>query len=207
LASCLAALCTLAILIGSPASAHFDSSGKYTHANNQCNEGSRVDPVNVVFYTWGTFGRAENQIQAHAGWFNAQGSDQYFADHGSCNLFHTQRASGDSDDTRFHVRVRGQHSDPNPSLNWTAMGDAHHEDWVPSCDFFTGGHAVDSNSEDPSGSGFDQGRTELAYLMGFYGHTYYYTWWGNTQNFLQCDGDLAGSDGNTAFIQLHQVNH
>src|SRR6266545_793773 len=33
------------------------------------------------------------------------------------------------------------------------------------------------------------------------------SFWGNTQNMLQCDNEYAGSDGYTVFIWLHQTNH
>jgi len=39
------------------------------------------------------------------------------------------------------------------------------------------------------------------------GHSSYRVWWGNTQSFKQCDGDYAGSDGWTVFIELHRVGH
>jgi hypothetical protein len=140
-----------------------------------------------------------SQIESHAGWTDTLGSNQYFVDHGNCALMHEQRASGTL--TRFHIRVRGQHFDA--TLGWTATGDAHHEDFVVfpiPC-----GHAVDSDG--PSGSGFDRGRDELEQRFASAGHPTYRLWWGNTQSFKQCDGDYAGSDGWTTFIQLHQLNH
>lgn len=155
--------------------------------------------MNVVFTTWGTWGRAESQVEAHAGWTSDSGSPQSFVDHWACFAMHTQRASGSG--SRFHVRVRGQHQDP--SLGWVAAAGAHHEDLV----FFPipCGHAVDSNGS--GGSGFDQGRDELARRLVAAGHVSSRMWWGNTQSFKQCDGDYAASDGWTVFISLHQVNH
>jgi hypothetical protein len=181
------------------AAAHFDASGKYTHADCPGTSSDRIDPVNVVFVSWGTWGRAVSQIESHAGWADTSGSSQAFLDHGGCYSMHDQRASGAG--TRFHVRVRGQH--PDAELGWTATGDAHHEDLVvfpAPC-----GHAVDSDG--PGGSGFDQGRHELGARFAGAGHATYELWWGNTQSFKQCDGDYAGSDGWTLFIELHQVNH
>ena len=87
---------------------------------------NRVDPINVVFTGWGTWGRAESQIESHVGWTATSGTDAVFVDHGLCSAMHAQRASGQG--SRFHVRVRGQHWDP--TLGWTATGDAHHEDFV-----------------------------------------------------------------------------
>jgi hypothetical protein len=183
----------------SPAAAHFDAAGMYTHTSCPATPSTRVDPVNVVFTGWGTWGRTVSQIESHAGWTASSGSAQSFVDHGACYPPHAQRASGEG--SRFHIRLRGQH--PDPALGWTATGDAHHEDVVlfpVPC-----GHAVDSNGA--GGSGFDQGRDEVEQRFAAAGHSSYRVWWGNTQSFKQCDGDYAGSDGWTVFIRLHQVNH
>jgi len=187
------------LLAGSPALAHFDTADRYTHSACPASAANRVDPINVVFWAWGTWGRVESQIVSHAGWTATSGSTQSFADHGACFAMHTQRASGHG--SRFHVRVRGQH--PDGMLGWTAAAAAHHEDNVlfpVPC-----GHAVDSNG--PGGSGFDQGRDELESSFDLAGHSTYRVWWGNTQSFKQCDGDYAASDGWTVFIELHQVGH
>ena len=179
--------------------AHFDGADPYTHAGCPAAFENRVDPVNVVFTGWGTWGRAESQIQSHARWTTTSGSGQSFVDHDACRPMHTQRASGEG--TRFHTRLRGQHQDV--VLGWTSMGDAHHEDLVAfpvPC-----GHAVDSSG--PGGSGFDQGRDELARRFASAGHSSRRVWWGNTQSFKQCDGDYAASDGWAVLIELHQVNH
>jgi hypothetical protein len=198
-ASFLSVLVALGAALAGPASAHFDSSSRYTYRTCPATVESRVDPVNVVFHGWGTWGRAASQIESHAGWTSTSGSSQSFADHGGCYEMHAQRASGEG--TRYHVRVRGQH--PDTSLGWTATGDAHHEDLVVfpvPC-----GHAVDSNG--PEGSGFDQGREELRLRLESAGHPTYRVWWGNTRSFKQCDGDYASSDGWVVFVAVHQVNH
>jgi hypothetical protein len=186
-------------LAGTVAVAHFDRTSPYTHAGCPATPGNRVDPINVVFTGWGTWGRVESQIETHAGWTAGSGSEQSFVDHDVCRPLHTQRANGER--TRFHVRIRGQH--PDAALGWTATGDAHHEDLVlfpVAC-----GHAVDSSG--PEGSGFDQGRDELERRFAGAGHASQRVWWGNSQSFKQCDGDYAASDGWTALIELHQVNH
>ncbi len=190
---------SLVSLLGAPAQAHFDAADRYTHGACPASFANRVDPINVVFTTWGTWGRAESQVETHAGWTVSSGSMQSFVDHAGCASLHTQRASGQG--SRFHVRLRGQHADG--TLGWTAMAAAHHEDLVLlplPC-----GHAVDANG--PAGSGFDQGRDELERRFTSAGHSSHRVWWGNTQSFKQCDGDYAGSDGWTVFIQLHQVSH
>jgi hypothetical protein len=197
-----AALATGVVVLGSGASvgrAHFDTGAPYTHAGCPATFENRVDPINVVFTGWGTWGRAESQIESHAGWTATSGTAHSFVDHDACRPLHSQRASGEG--TRFHVRLRGQH--PDAVLGWTAMGDAHHEDLVAfpvPC-----GHAVDANGAE--GSGFDQGRDELASRFASAGHASHRVWWGNTQSFKQCDGDYAASDGWAVYIELHQVNH
>lgn len=187
------------MLAAAPALGHLDTGDRYTHRSCPASFANRVDPLNVVFHTWGTWGRAASQIESHAGWTATSGSSQWFADHDGCFPMHTQRASGHG--SRFHVRLRGQHRDD--VLGWTTTGDAHHEDFVlwP----FPCGHAVDANGA--QGSGFDQGRDELLRLFAAAGHPVALRWWGNTQTFKQCDGDYAASDGWVAFVELHQVNH
>lgn len=194
------ALAALGVLaFGASALAHFDSSGRYTHRSCPASPATRTDPVNVVFTGWGTWGRVESQVEAHAGWDTISGSSQSFVDHGACYPMHTQRASGLG--SRHHVRARGQH--PDSALGWTSSASVHHEDLVlvpVPC-----GHAVDSNG--PGGSGFDQGRDEVQRLFLAAGHRTSRVWWGNTQSFRQCDGDYAGSDGWTLLVELHQVAH
>ncbi|MGI8479652.1 MAG: hypothetical protein ACR2M2_07320 [Gaiellaceae bacterium] len=186
-------------LAGTPALAHVDTTDRYTHKACPASAVNRVDPINVVFTSWGTWGRAASQVESHAGWTEASGSAQSFTDHGGCAPMHTQRASGQG--SRFHIRLRGQHADA--PLGWTATAAAHHEDLVLlplPC-----GHAVDANGA--GGSGFDQARDELERRFASAGHASSRVWWGNTQSFKQCDGDYAASDGWTVVIDLHQASH
>jgi hypothetical protein len=188
-----------AALFAASAAAHFDATSKYTYAECPAAPENRVDPINVVFTAWGTWGRSVSQIESHTGWADTSGSGQAFVDHGTCYPMHAQRASREG--SRFHIRVRGQHVDT--TLGWTSTGDAHHEDLVlfpVPC-----GHAVDSSG--PNGSGFDQGRDEPEARFASAGHQTRRVWWGNTHSFKQCDGDYAASDGWTLFVELHQVNH
>jgi hypothetical protein len=206
-------LCLLAsapLLVTTSASAHFDrdSSTWYTFDVSNCQgpaDEVLVDPINAIFYNWGTWGRVASQVGSHAHWHDDGGSAQWFRDHGQCYPMHTQRASAGLSHTRFHIRIRGQHEDE--SLRWAAGGDAHFEDivncpgWWPPAN-----HAVRENGG-PYGSGFDIGRDQLVFSMSQGGHNWDYQWRGNTRSFRQCDSQYASSDGYVAWISLHQVNH
>ena len=196
-----ALLAGIVLLLGAaPAAAHFDS-GLYTHGSCAGSVSSRVDPINVVFWDVGTWDRAVNHTDAHTGWGNQVGGSQYFFDHGVCHQQTTQRASGTF--SRYHLRYHPIHHDY--FLGWTTVADAHHEDYVWGCNWPRGGHAVDGNGA--GGSGFDQGRNALVSIMSAGGHPWYWGWWGNTQNFRQCDGDYAGSNGWVGFIKVGHAYH
>jgi hypothetical protein len=186
----------LAAVLATEGQADF-SPGYYTHGSCAGTAESRIDPVNFVFWDWGTWDRAVSQTQTHSGWSDDNGDGQYFFDHGNCSFMTAQRASAGLQSSRFHIRYHPIHSDP--SLGWTTIGDAHHED-ATYC-----GHATDANG--PNGSGFDQGRRQLRAHLENAGHGWYSEFWGNTQNFQQCDLDYASSDGYTVFSRAHQVNH
>jgi hypothetical protein len=168
------------LAIGATAAGAHLSTSSYTYKSD-CS--TRVDPVNFVFYgPYATWSHTASQVQFHAGWSHTSGSPQASWSHGSCYSMGTQRASAGLLSSRFHIRLFWAGSDPY------TVGDAHHEDFIWYC-----GHAVDSNG--PTGSGFDWGRRTLRSDFKAAGHYTYYSWWGNTQNFKQCDGDWAGSDG------------
>jgi hypothetical protein len=157
--------------------------------NTSC--GGAIDPVNLVFDgSAGTPTNTLQEIQGHSGWSNTSGSAQALYVNGApgyyvCRRMNGQRASAGSTSSRYHVRVYGI---PGASGRLVA-GSAHHEDFVWYC-----GHAVDKNGS--NGSGFDQGRRQLVNKFQASGtHSTTGKWWGNTRNFRQCDGDLAGSDG------------
>lgn len=97
LISCVALLGAASLLVTSSATAHFDMTSRYTYEDGVCSHDTRVDPLNVAFYTWGTWGRAENQVQAHAAWSDDGGSPQLFKDHGACSPGReTPRTSGNA---------------------------------------------------------------------------------------------------------------
>jgi hypothetical protein len=173
-------LVPLVVAVGAPAAyAHFDT-GQYTHDEGcPVTDNDRVDPINFVFRDWGTIERAVNNLEWHADWDDSFGTHQAFVDHGDCYPQEAdQRASATVVQTRDHIRLHPIHYDDG--VGWTTVGDAHFED-IQTC-----GHAVRENG--PTGSGYDEGRTDLWYAMdGESGHSGWFVWWGNTQNMRQCD--------------------
>lgn len=184
-----------------PALGHFQTY-PYTLSSCPASYEHQVDPINDVFFGAGTADRALNHIRFHTGWGDTSGSAQYFSSESVCGAMYGQRASGASWQSRFHIRVRRTYDD-DPTWGITARGDAHHEDFVWYC-----GHAVDKGGVS-SGltSGFDQGRRAI--YDAFYGvHGYAgVTYWGNTREFKQCDGDYAGSNGSVGWWRIPDWNH
>lgn len=190
------------------AAAHFQT-GYYSHKNSDC--ASRIDPITVVFYEWGTADRSENHIRYHSGWGGGNGGGQHFASHGVCGGGTRHAESGCGFCTRYHIRMRKTyHADE--TLGVTTTGTPHHEDWVPSCKAGLGGHAVDKGGVDKGEglqSGFDQGRSRIySILYGKPGHPFGgTTYWGNTQEFKQCDNDWAGSHGAVFWFEMPNYDH
>ena len=202
---------TAAALTAGSARADFNI-GYYTHSTctNWNDPATRVDPINYVFFSWGTIDRVGNQVVYHGfqhgySWGDTGGDGQRFITHSTCYGQDGQRADAGVLSGRNHFRYKGVHYDPG--LGWTSIADAHHEDLV-----LCGGlpkHAVDANNES-GGSGFNQGRANLTNnVFGGSSHMSgsYTSWFGNTQLFRQCDGGYASSDGNVRMLPLHQVNH
>jgi hypothetical protein len=179
--------------------AHFQTY-EYTLKDCPASYDDQVDPVNIVFWDKADNGTTKKNIQYHPIWYVGGGSTQYFSSHGVCGEMYDQEATNCAFCTRFHIRYKKTY-ESDAQLGVTSRGDAHHEDWVVTCHYGLGGHAVDKNGD--NGSGFDQGRKKMR--LGFDGepgHPWASHWWGNTRNFKQCDGDYAGSDGYTVFIKL-----
>jgi hypothetical protein len=176
-------------------------------ADGTCVDENYTDPVNLVFD--GPHGTAANTIRGmenHNNWFLGSGSSQNLSVALStsayrCDEMDGQRANGTTTESRFHARVWGIPGAPGRLV----AGAAHHEDFVNpfQCPPF-GGHAVDQNG--PEGSGFDQGRRRLVDGWQAHGHVATGKLWGNTRNFMQCDGGIAGSDGVGVVLNMHH-NH
>lgn len=167
--------------------------------------------MNVIFFHKAHWWEVDSAIRARAGWEygglrHSTPRDQDFYTHG-CQQLDTHKADGSAVESRFHIRLKENYDEyPDASTvgpDYATGGDAHHEDII-----FRGFaefpcHAVDKGTArepTPNGSGFDQGRRELE--NSFTGHYNYAVYVGNTREFLQCDGDFAGSDGYIRYIQL-----
>jgi hypothetical protein len=187
-----------AAIVVAEAWAHF-SSGLYSHRRGDC--ASRVDPIGAVFYgpadgtTGGNLGNAASHAEAHTGWsIVSLGSGQWFATHGYCGYWDGELASGGTWTTpRHHMRLRRTyHADPG--LGFTTVGTPHYET-IENC-----GHVVRRTLNGVSG--FDIARRRLHEAMAAGDHASFYQYWGNTQPFVQCNGDIASSNGNVRFFYV-----
>ncbi|MEV4421852.1 hypothetical protein AB0L40_17985 [Patulibacter sp. NPDC049589] len=137
----------------------------------------------------------ESMIEHAGNWKVHTGGAQDGKSHGVCGPVDAQTASGDL--TRFHVRLFANY-DLDLKGRREVFATPHYEE------FGTCGHAVASNTSNISGSGFDQGRIQLTNLMVNDGYSIGDNQnWGNTQNFMQCNGDIAGSTGSVYWILTH----
>lgn len=186
---------------------------EYTFEGSDCS--SFVDPINIVFVgleAQSQYVRAHAEREDHGGWDDhSQGSDQYFWDHGQCQLMDDQSADagGLIPATRYHMRYN--QGDINGVQDWDeewgyyALAAVHHEIGglaacnigFPNYDFYAG-HAVDGNDTNGAG-GFNMGRE---WLTGWFrynnpdGHDRVVTEdWGNELHMKQCDQGYAWSDG------------
>jgi len=199
-AALVTAVLALTALAGA-ARAHFQTY-PYTLTSCPASYDHQVDPINDVFYGSATATRTLNHIRFHTGWSSSGGSMQSFSSEGVCGEMDGQVASGAVWQSRFHIRVKRTYDD-DPTWGITSRGDAHHEDFVWYC-----GHAVDKGGISTGlWSGFDQGRRAI--YDAFLGqHTYAgVTYWGNTREFKQCDGDYAGSNGNVGWWHIPGSSH
>lgn len=187
----------------------------YSFKNGQCVTSNRVDPVTVVFTNLATTDRVNQNVNQHTDLDSgASFSPQHFGVNGGCFEQSVDKSScGAQACTRFHIRGR-QSPVTHAIYGTTTQSTPHHEDWIPSytdpsCNIgipgFLGNHAVDKGGVETQGgiySGFSWGRDHI--FDGFFaaGHVVEVVYWGNTQEFPQCDGDLAGSDGFVYYIKI-----
>lgn len=190
--------------------------GEYTYED----EGtclSAKDPINLIFSGSSGF---PNDVDAHAlrsdhgGWTDHPGTVQYFRDHGLCQPMDNANADGGPEAGRFHMRYN-QGLGFDPDWKFYTVANAHHEDyvlWSPwnfNCGP-PGGHAVDGNENEPPG-GYNKGRAEIWWNWTVLANDpHVKIWqenWGNTDQFEQCDGDKAWSNGWVYWISMeHPLN-
>jgi len=190
------------------ASHAINSTLHYSFKDN-CTSNGRVDPVTVVFTNLATTDRVNQNVNAHTDLDNGATpfGAQNFGVNGTCESQTVDKSSCSYwTCTRWHIRGR-QSPVTHATYGSTTASTPHHEDWVwyspwNNCNIYGygGNHAVDSNG--PGGSGFDQGREHI--LSGFVsgGHVYETLFWGNTDPFVQCDGDTASSNGTVYYIKI-----
>lgn len=202
--------------VGGPGSAgHF---GPYSYGDPQCL--NSIDPVNVVFL--GTWPTVQQHADHHGGWATHGGDGQNFWDHGRCQPMHQASASNNFAQPRFHMRYRtgstdagGQVFDVDPYWGRYTGATAHHEDLVfniPGCDLnhLGFGHAIDDQSK-TGGSGpfaweggFNRGRADILqnwWSLGGHIAESLTQNWGNTAPKVQCNGNVAWSDGYVYYLQ------
>ena len=161
----------------SPASSHEDERD-YTYGNSGCDD--LKDPQNMLFHyapSWWQAAALDTELDV--GWARIGGSNQYFRDHNSCSLMHTQRKSciGPYNcPSDYHVRLL-QGLD-NGAGNTPYMGAGHGLRPRGSC----------------LGVRWRQGNHDGSFQWA--GHYTHYYWKGNTAAMLQCDNATwAWSDG------------
>jgi hypothetical protein len=172
----------------------------YSFRDQACTQ--RVDPVTTIFF----YNAHQEWVNRHIPHHNVFVLDvqfegiaeplQNFWDAGYCTAQWGAWASAYANaDSRFHVRFRdGHYTDPT---FWTFSIATPHKELRRDC-----GHAVIATNS--SGwSGFDEGRLKLATQMSTSGgHYSYYKYVGNSAQMTQCDGTVAGSNGQARYIRI-----
>jgi hypothetical protein len=146
------------------------------------------------------------------------GTSQYFLQGSECGVMQDQRATDCLPCTRYHVRYRSAPDVVSAGLGYTAASDPHHEVYTTQGRCYKGGgiggHAVDAGGYGGSWSGYDLARHRFyqawASLPASQGHTWKNganSFWGNTQQFLQCNDWWAGSNGQVGFYKIPTFYH
>lgn len=173
-----------------------EADGHYTYAGSGCSLDGK-DPQNVFFH-WNnsTVSNVVESSKAHIPWpYNAT-MDQYFWDHGLCLATQAGISScSQSQCSRYHMRFRqgwdNSELDGTPYTNAAA----HWEDQVY-CFPFTWTHRVPP-------TGFNEGRDIVYQRFTDWGHYTHWFYKGNTVQFSQNCGGMAGSDGTVASPHGH----
>jgi hypothetical protein len=176
----------------------------YSFNDGSCSK--RVDPVTTIFFYNAYAPWVNRHIPHHGVWVNDvtyEGSVeplQYFWDANWCTPLWGAWASASAlAGSRYHVRFREGHY-VDPVYTNFSLSTPHHET-RQSC-----GHVVDPTVN--GWSGFDQGRKELANTMAAPAgpHYSYYQYVGNAMQMTQCNGALAGSNGQERYTRIDTLD-
>lgn len=191
----------LAVAHAGQASHAINSTLHYSFKNGACTTANRVDPVTVVFTNLATTDRVNQNVNQHTDLdHGASPGPQHFGFSGACLEQTVDKSScAQIACTRWHIRGR-QATATHATYGTTTQSTPHHEDWIVGSGCGVGNHAVDAGTG--GNSGFDQGREHIfdGFIQG--GHTWESSFWGNTQQFPQCDGELAASSGSVYYIKI-----
>jgi hypothetical protein len=177
----------------------------YVYGKSNCT--GKTEPVTIVFRGYANAARSANHLQKHTGWASTSGNLRYIKGHDGCAPQDWQRSTGK---VTSHWHARGKTLHMNTTTDHWTLATAHHETVKP-CPGTATGHVVFGDPDGAYGSGFDRGR-ETVYnafggAAGIPGHTGSSTYWGNSVNFTQCDGSVAGSDGTVYWINIPNSMH
>jgi hypothetical protein len=143
----------------------------------------------------------------------------------TCHTTDGSNAEHEITSSRYHVRLWNIPAPGGPAGEVKTVGTPHHEDFIKHAGWgpistpdhcnsipfevggakFSGNHAVDEGGvEQNKDSGFDQGRRKLREKFETM-HTTEFEYWGNTNEYEQCDEDKAGSNGTGIIIWLRRA--
>jgi len=179
----------------------------YTFASSDCQEDDQhaEDPINVVFFDDAAAVNLDYYFDLYHGWGDNGGETQYFKMWSNCYEMDGQPSSNRGHRDRYHARYhRGLDAigevEDDPTWGDYSVAAAHFEDWIVGDGCGLGNHAVPDD-------GFNQGRDNVIQnwvIEPDPGHTLWgYEDWGNTRGRIQCNGEVAASDGYVAFIQVY----
>jgi hypothetical protein len=200
IAAALAAALLTALAVSASASAALDIKW-YSFNDLYCT--NRVDPVTTIFYYQAYAPYVNVHIPHHGLWtqdVQYEGSVeplQRFWDAGYCTPQWGAFASAAAwESSRYHVRFREGHY-ADATFWYFSLATPHHET-RQGC-----GHVVDPTSG--GWSGFDEGRRALANTMAG-PHYSFYQYVGNSALMTQCNGALAGSNGEARYTRIDTLN-
>jgi hypothetical protein len=173
----------------------------YSFDDENCT--ARVDPITAVFFTRYAIENVQRHVNHHTDWDDVNvPSPQYFSTNERCAESTNESADDPFFQSRFHIRFKRCDPTPTysscttPSSSFTiVLGTPHYEDMVDCA------HAV---RETVGGwSGFDEGRRKLYNTM-YKTHYVFRKYQGNSRQRIQCDNQIAESNGYVRYIRVPQ---